>query len=172
MNAKPASCFLLLLLGLAGSALAATAPAPSTASDPVPPPVKTRRPHVNIPPALKPIVSDPRFELVLHPATVLMSGDGRQPYLFVSSKGTLFCQAQLSLPPFNTKSKQVYHTRINSVLSRDGGKTWTPWTLKKDHDDVFIEGGMVERSDGTILMFDTFIMESATRAEDGVGEIW
>ncbi len=172
MTAKLASCILCIVTGLAGSALAATVPVPSTASVPVPPPAKTRRPHVAVPAKLEPVVSDPRFELVLHPETILMSGDGRQPYLFVSSKGTLFCQAQLSLPPFNTKGKQVYHTRINSVISRDAGQTWTPWTRKKDHDDVFIEGGMVERSDGTILMFDTFIMQSPVKPDHGVGELW
>gem|GEM_PF-5252310 len=148
MKPKNTALVLIAAFGLSGLGFAAdSVPAPSTASDPVPPPVKTRRAHVDVPPKLSPIANDPRFQLVMHEPTVLMSGDGRQPYLFVSSKGTLFCQAQLSLPPFETKGKQVYHARINSVLSRDGGKTWIPWTARKDHDDVFIEGGMVERSD-------------------------
>lgn len=133
---------------------------------------RPKRAHVEIPPKLTPIVSDPRFELTLGSPTVIMRGDGRQPYLFVSSQGTLFCQAQLSLPPFNSKPKQVYHTRIQSMLSRDGGVTWTPWSHAPNQDPAFIEGGMMERADGTILMLDTFIMPAKDKPGYGVGEIW
>ncbi|MBI5769216.1 MAG: exo-alpha-sialidase [Verrucomicrobia bacterium] len=156
---KPAPTFIALVISLNMLGGAESAPRP-------------KRPHVEIPPQLTPIATDPRFELTLGQPTVIMSGDGRQPYLFVSSQGTLFCQAQLSLPPFNSKPKQVYHTRIQSMLSRDGGVTWTPWSHAPNQDPVFIEGGMVERADGTILMLDTFIMPDAKKSGYGVGEIW
>ena len=133
---------------------------------------KPKRPHVKVPPRLATVVNDPRFALKMHAPVVLMSGDGRQPYLFVSSKGTLFCQAQLSLPPFNSKPKIVYHTRIHSVISRDGGASWTPWDPNPNQDPVFIEGGMVERRDGTILMLDTFVVPSDAKPGYGTGEIW
>jgi hypothetical protein len=133
---------------------------------------KPKRPHVEVPPRLATIVNDPRFALKMHAPVVLMSGDGRQPYLFVSSKGTLFCQAQLSLPPFNSKPKMVYHTRIHSVISRDGGATWTPWNPRANQDPVFIEGGMIERGDGTILMLDTFVVPLEGKPGYGNGEIW
>lgn len=153
------------LLPLLGACAFATLDAAET-------PPRPKRAHVEVPPQIIPIATDPRFELTLGKPTVIMSGDGRQPYLFVSSQGTLFCQAQLSLPPFNSKPKQVYHTRIQSMLSRDGGATWTPWAHAPNQDPVFIEGGMVERADGTIVMLDTFIMPAEKRPGYGAGEIW
>src|ERR1043166_6353683 len=68
--------------------------------------------------------------------------------------------------------KLVYHTRIHSVISHDGGATWTPWEPSANKDPVFIEGGMIERSDGTILMLDTFIVPSEAKPGYGVDEIW
>ncbi len=118
------------------------------------------------------LANDPRISLVRHEARpVIMGQGGHQPLLFCSSQGTLFCQAQLDLPPFHSKPKMVYAVRIGSAISRDGGGTWSGWTHQKNHDDVFIEGGMVECADGTILLLDTYVVPGKA-AEHGVGELW
>jgi hypothetical protein len=115
--------------------------------------------------------ADPRLKLTMGSDTVVLSGDGRQPFLFCSGKGTLFCQAQITAPPFRTKDKQVYMVRIGSAISRDGGRTWAHWTHQENHDDVNIEGGMVQCADGTILLLDTFVMKGS-KPDHGVGELW
>ncbi len=128
--------------------------------------------HVDVPPILKVIARDPAFQLTLGTPSVVISGDGRQPYLFASRDGTLFCQAQLNLAPFHTKkNREVYHARIGTAISRDGGATWTPWTHAARHDDVFTEGGTVQCADGTILLLDTYIMPRGQPGH-GAGEIW
>ena len=121
--------------------------------------------------ALRIIAADPGLQLVMHAPVTVISGDGRQPYLFCTSQGTLFCQSQLVAPPFNTKGKRVYPWRIASAISRDRGQTWTRWTHQENHDDVFIEGGAVQRLDGTILLLDTYIV-SGGQPDRGIGEIW
>ncbi len=125
----------------------------------------------DVPNHLQILEADSRLNLEMHPSTVILSGDGRQPYLFCSAQGTLFCQAQETKPPFRTKDKQVYLMRIDSAISRDGGKSWSRWTHQADHDDVNIEGGMAQLRDGTILALDTFVMEGKTPGH-GIGEIW
>jgi len=128
--------------------------------------------EVNALPVLSVVASDPRLRLVMHEAVpVIRSDGGHQPCLFCSSKGTLFCQAQLDLPPFRTKNKMVYNRRIGSAVSRDGGASWTRWTHQEGHDDVFIEGGMAECRDGTIFLLDTYVMPGS-KADHGVGELW
>jgi hypothetical protein len=107
----------------------------------------------------------------MHPSVPVMPGDGRQPFLFLSAKGTLFCQAQLTAAPFHSKKKQVYLIRIGSAISRDGGRTWKRWTHQENHDDVNIEGGAVQCADGTIVLLDTFVMQGS-KPGHGVGEVW
>jgi hypothetical protein len=102
---------------------------------------------------------------------VIKGHGGWQPFLFCSSQGTLFCQAQLDTPPFHSKGKMVYPHYIGSALSRDGGATWSRWTHAEGHDDVNIEGGVVQCADGTILFLDTYVMPGA-RPDHGIGEVW
>jgi len=128
-------------------------------------------PRENVPNRLITITGDPRFALVLHPSAPIIAHDGRQPFLFLSGQGTLFCQAQLTAPPFRTKDKQVFLVRMGSALSRDGGRHWTPWTHQANHDDVNLEGGAVQCADGTILLLDTYVMEGKTPGH-GIGELW
>src|SRR5580700_1871574 len=70
--------------------------------------------RVAVPDKLVTRADDPRIRLVMHKPVVVMTGDGRQPFLFCSSKGTLFCQAQLTAKPFDTKNKIVYMNRIGT----------------------------------------------------------
>lgn len=127
--------------------------------------------RAEVPTRLVTIADDGRLTFVLHPPTVIMGNGGWQPYLFATSQGTMFDQSQLDAPPFNTKGKMVYHKRIATAISRDGGATWTPWTHEANHDDVYIEGGAVQESDGTILMLDTYVMPGS-KPDHGVGELW
>ncbi len=127
--------------------------------------------RAEVPTKLTTIAQDGQLRLVMHPPVVVMGNGGWQPYLFLSASGTLFCQAQLAAKPFNSKGKRVYPERIGTAISRDGGATWTRWTHQEGHDDVFIEGGAVPCSDGTILMLDTFIVPNG-RADHGAGEVW
>jgi len=118
------------------------------------------------------INQDPRLRLTMHPPGIVIAGDGRQPFLFCTAAGTLLCQAQLNAPPFNTKHKMVYHDRLATAISRDRGATWTRWTAQPNHDDVNIEGGVVQLADGTILLLDTYVIPSTEGPGRGVGELW
>jgi hypothetical protein len=122
-------------------------------------------------PRLITVARDERLQLTMGKPTVVMGNGGYQPFLFCTSRGTLFCQAQLDEKPFGTKGKRVYHLRIGTAISRDGGATWKRWTHKENHDDVFIEGGAIERKDGTIIMLDTFVMPGS-KTDHGIGELW
>jgi len=117
------------------------------------------------------LAKDGRLQISMGKPVVVMSDGGYQPYLFCSSRGTLFCQAQLDEKPFNTKHKMVYPMRIGTAISRDRGATWAPWTYEANHDDVFIEGGAIECTDGSILMLDTFVMPGE-KPDHGIGELW
>jgi len=125
----------------------------------------------DVPTHLTVIAQDDRLRLVMHRPTVVMGNGGWQPFLFCSAQGTLFCQSQINAHPFQTKAKKVYHDRIATVVSRDGGATWSRWTYQENHDDVYMEGGAGQCADGTILMFDTYLMPSA-RVDHGIGELW
>ncbi len=166
MQILPLGAIALLILGAPSAGIAAGSALPQEAAvtpDDVPP--------VPAVPQLKITAPDPSVHLTMHPPVAVMSGDGRQPYLFCTAQGTLFCQAQMHALPFNSKGKRVYPVRIGTAISRDRGLTWTPWTHEANHDDVFIEGGAVQCADGTIVMLDTFIV-SGGQADHGVGEIW
>jgi len=117
------------------------------------------------------LANDPRIRLEMAEPAVVMSGDGRQPFLFSTGAGTLLCQAQLTLPPFRSKDKQVFMLRMGTAISRDGGKTWVAWTHQAQHDDVNLEGGAVPCADGTVLLLDTYVMKGA-KPDHGVGELW
>ncbi len=120
---------------------------------------------------LNEVVKDARFTLKMEPPVTVMVGDGRQPFLFCSERGTLLCQSQLTAPPFGTKKKMVYPTRLGSAISRDGGRTWQRYDPFPGQDQVNLEGGAVELSDHVILMLDTYVVPSG-RPGEGVGEIW
>ena len=118
------------------------------------------------------IADDPAFRLVLHAAHPVITNDGRQPFLFRSARGTLFCQTQLNTEPFHSKRKIVFPHLMGSAISRDNGATWTRWTHQEGHDDVNVEGGIVQCADGTILLFDTFVIPSPKGPNYGLIELW
>ena len=119
------------------------------------------------------IASDPRLQLVMHPAVRVMEDGGRQPFLFCTSDGVLLCQAQFGSgqEPFRSKPKMGYPIRLGMNISRDGGQTWTPVVREKDHDDVNLEGSAITLGDGTIYMLDTYIVPGVG-VNHGVAEVW
>src|SRR4051812_19290315 len=67
----------------------------------------------------------------LGPERVIFS-DGLQPFLFRTSSGTLFVQAQLQFPPgYVPPAKNAYPGIPGNVISRDGGQTWARWRMKR-----------------------------------------
>ncbi|MEO6874257.1 MAG: hypothetical protein ABI222_05500, partial [Opitutaceae bacterium] len=115
--------------------------------------------------------NDLDYRFVMHDPAVVMRGDGRQPFLFLTAKGTLVCQAQLAAKPYGTKKKMVYPVLLATVVSRDGGKSWNRWTHEENHDDVNLEGGIVQCADGTILALDSYVMPGEKK-DHGIGELW
>lgn len=116
------------------------------------------------------VARDPRVRVTAGEPVVAMEG-GLQPFLFCSSRGTLVMQAQLPEKPWGTKGKMVYASRMATAVSRDGGRSWQPFVHKPRHDEVNLEGGVVELRDGTILMLDTYVVPGAEPGR-GVGELW
>jgi hypothetical protein len=130
-------------------------------------------PNPALPDKLITVAGDPRVQLVMHPPVRVMTEGGRQPFLFCSAQGTLLSQAQIGgdKEPFRTKGKIVYPIRLGMAISRDGGITWAREIREKDHDDVNLEGGVLQLKDGTIYMLDSFVIPGA-QPDQGVGEVW
>ena len=82
--------------------------------------------------------------------------DGLQPFLFRTSKGTLFLQAQYTAPAgfvYAAKDMIPGGGVYGNVLSRDGGKTWARWVPEAWKDVMpYFEGTFTELADGTLLM--------------------
>ena len=115
------------------------------------------------------IANDKRLALVMHEPTRVMAGG--QPFLFCSSRGTLVCQSHGHGPPFGTKNKMAFPSRLQTCISRDGGASWQRFVHKENHDEVFLEGGVLQCADGSILMLDSYVMPSE-KPDQGVGELW
>ena len=86
----------------------------------------------------------------------IILGDGLQPFMFQTKKGTLFLQAQTSpTPGFKIAATNPIpgYGHFASVVSRNHGKTWgrwlpEPWTKRL----AYFEGAYTALSDGTIQM--------------------
>lgn len=99
--------------------------------------------------------------------------DGIQPFMFQSSKGTLFNQSQLSFAPgYVSPAKNRFPGLPGNVISRDRGATWKLWKPKPEQGEgPTIEGATVELKDGRILMFD-WIADGPTAEGDFTGSLW
>jgi len=82
--------------------------------------------------------------------------DGLQPSLLCTRSGTLVVQSQLSKKP-HPQERIFYPYALETVVSRDGGQTWTEFPLKEGDNGVNIEGGIVQLRDGTILALETYV---------------
>src|ERR1051325_11129965 len=70
-----------------------------------------------------------RLRIKVGPERIIL-GDGLQPFMFQTNKGTLFLQAQTSpTPGFKIAATNPIpgYGHFASVVSRNHGKTWDRW---------------------------------------------
>jgi hypothetical protein len=95
------------------------------------------------------------FRVTVGPERMVLT-DGLQPFMFRSSKGTLFLQAQFTGPPgFKCRPKDVIpgDGTCGNVISRDNGKTWQRYVPDVWRQQMpYFEGSYGELRDGTILL--------------------
>ncbi|MBE36267.1 MAG: hypothetical protein CMI16_12065 [Opitutaceae bacterium] len=71
------------------------------------------------------------------------------------------------MPEESMPSERIrFHWRIASYLSRDFGSTWQATQQLPSRNELYMEGGAVELSDGTFIQLDTYI----TPGEPGWGK--
>ncbi len=93
---------------------------------------------------------------------------GLQPFLLCTASGALVVQVQSPDKPVDTP-RIHYAYAMATVVSRDGGRNWTPIPLKPGENGLNSEGGAVQLRDGTILGLDTYITPGAKEGE-GMGQ--
>lgn len=114
------------------------------------------------------ILQDARIHTEISEENVILS-KGLQPFMFKTTAETLIVQAQLPEKPYGTR-KMVYPYKIETVISRDGGKKWETFKHLIEKDEIFIEGGITQLKDGTILALDTYVVQS-DQGDYGIGEL-
>jgi len=111
------------------------------------------------------VEADGRLRLDFGPEGVVLDG-GLQPSMLCSASGALIVQAQLpeKSPP---GGRMHYPFLLATVISRDGGRTWT-----RTPDNVLnLEGGITQLRDGTILALDTYVTPGA-KEDEGSGQLY
>ena len=98
--------------------------------------------------------------------------NGVQPFLYGAADGVLLVQSQLSVKPYG-KRRRITHFpwRVGNRLSRDFGEHWEDVVIRPGEDHPFLEGGGLQRRDGTLLMLDTYITP-AGNPDEGEGDLW
>ena len=124
-------------------------------------------PTVAPPPTNAPqtLVADPRVRLTFGGERRVIEG-GLQPSMVITRTGAIVVQSQLPVKPFPSK-RIVYHSAMETVISRDQGATWTRRPLQPGDNGLNMEGGAVQLRDGSILALDTFVTPGE---RDGTGE--
>lgn len=101
---------------------------------------------------------------------ILVVPRGLQPAFLRTASGAFVVQAQVPEKPFPS-SRMVYPSALETVISRDEGKTWTKIPLPPGTNGVNLEGGAVQLRDGTILALDTYLTPGAQPGQ-GVGQLY
>src|SRR5262249_3514627 len=101
------------------------------------------------------LVSDLRLKLVFGEERMVLD-DVLQPSILCTKAGTLVVQSQLSKKP-HPQQRIFYPYALETVVSRDGGQTWTEFPLQPGDNGVNIEGGIVQLRDETILALETYV---------------
>jgi hypothetical protein len=127
------------------------------------PPMRTTTIRRNVPETL---VADPRLRLTFG-AERMIFDDGLQPSMLCTKAGTLVVQSQLSTKP-HPQERIFYPYAVETVISRDGGETWTRFPLAPGDNGVNLEGGVIQLRDGTILALETYVTPGP-RAGEGRG---
>lgn len=115
------------------------------------------------------VEADGRLRLTFGEERLVLEG-GLQPSMLCMASGAILLQAQLPEKPFPT-ARMHYPSAIGTVISRDGGATWTRIPLKPGDNGLNMEGGVVQLRDGTIVALDTYIIPGA-RPNQGVGQLY
>lgn len=100
---------------------------------------------------------------------VVLAG-GLQPYMICTKSGAIVVQGQLPEKPVPTK-RMHYPAMLATVVSHDGGETWTRLPLPPGQNGVNFEGGVIQLRGGTILALDTYITPGKTAGEH-LGQIY
>lgn len=114
---------------------------------PAPPRTATNTPEV--------ILNDPRVKLRFARERMVLP-EGLQPFMLCTGQGTLVVQGQLPKKPYPQK-RIYYPSAIQTTISRNNGKDWTVFSPPPGTNDVNIEGGAIQLSDGTILALETYV---------------
>lgn len=141
---------------LAAPARADEAPVPKT-----PPPIVVP-PARNVPQA---ILTDARVQVVAAPEALVIAG-GLQPSMLYTREGTLVVQSQLPYASFPS-DRYVSRWAMGTVVSRDGAKTWRDLPLQEGRNGINLEGGALQRRDGSIIALDTYVTPGR---QPGTGE--
>jgi hypothetical protein len=95
---------------------------------------------------------------------------GLQPSMLCTASGALVVQAQVPDKPFPS-NRMTYPWAMSTVISRDGGKSWTAIPLKPGENGLNMEGGAIQLRDGSIVALDTYITPGE-RAGEGIGQLY
>jgi hypothetical protein len=148
---------LLLLSGLPLVARAAERPSATTAAATVP----------NTPEVL---LADDRVSLRFGEEQLVLPR-GLQPSMLATRSGALIVQAQVPDKPFPS-TRMTYFSAMSTVVSRDGGASWTAIPLKPGENGLNMEGGAVQLRDGTIIALDTYITPVGDDPNLGIGQLY
>jgi hypothetical protein len=122
-----------------------------------------------MPPAPEIILRDPRMRLTFgEPQCVLH--DGLQPFLLGLGDGTLVLQAQLSTRP-PPAERLFFPFILRTMVSHDGGVSWTHRCDAPNESRFTIEGGAVVLCDGSVLALDTYVTPGP-QPGTGIGSLY
>ena len=115
------------------------------------------------------IQADPQVHITFGDERLVLA-KGLQPSMLCTKTGTLIVQAQQPRKPLPQK-RITYPSANDTVVSRDGGKTWTPFAFKGGGNEPMLEGGIAQLRDGTILGFDTYVTPGE-KPDQGIGLLY
>lgn len=158
--------FRLVAVLLALATLPLVADEPKSPAPPKGPPTVPAKDPNNLPSMVE---ADGRLRLRFGEERLVLPR-GLQPSMLCTRTGALVVQAQVPEKPFPSK-RMTYFAAMSTVVSRDGGKSWTEIPLKPGDNGLNMEGGAVQLRDGTILALDTYIMPGKKPGE-GIGQLY
>jgi hypothetical protein len=166
MNPRRDAVLLTAVLLLASSqSLVADEPKASGPAAPKDQPARPAEAVKNLPSMVE---ADGRLRLSFGDERLVLAR-GLQPYMLCTKAGTLVVQAQVREKPVPS-DRRTYCSAMATVVSRDGGKSWTNIPLKPGENGLNMEGGAVQLRDGTILALDTYVMPGK-RPGEGIGQL-
>lgn len=143
-----------LWLGVVGAG-AAGLPAPA-APEPRPSQVETLK-------------ADARVTVQAGEERLVMAG-GLQPSMVGTAGGALVVQAQTAEKPHHTK-RISYPSAIDTVVSRDAGRTWSLFPRKPGENGLNFEGGALTLRGGRTIALDTYVTPTG-EAGMGAGQLY